>query len=478
MTEPNRALGEPDLALAAEASVRRRATRGRRLPIDALSSQRRGHSTRNVDGQPDGSVDPLLRAPEPRGDARRLRRQLNHTRNSLRPSLDPLRSRPDEDGPSPSLNIDRPAPYGYTARFAPAYRLGREGLDDSPADSSAPRHGHVPAAAGPHGRLTTSSAEVAEARSRTPPTLGDRTTLAPHYVGQPLPSMSRLTRGIRALQDRSTAIDGLGDRDRSLSPDDNWETLLTTITPDLQLPSADSSFTSATASASASTRPSRQISASTSITAPEDDANDDDKDEEHGHSDDSLDCDLSMSDVDDESFIDTEPDDYDDDDDDDDDDSDGSGTEVEDPPHMLALAASLAPYTYPLTARPALAPAWWQAAVQTHNQPQQQQHQPQAQPPQQPRPVQLQMGSSTPVTITETEIHLLMQLERTGQVPGWNPDGAPSYTLPESAANLACFLGLDGIQHMLHSLALWRGMSDEALAAVGLRRIVPLNQTL
>ena len=42
---------------------------------------------------------------------------------------------------------------------------------------------------------------------------------------------------------------GLGDRDRSLSPDaDQWETLLTTITPDPSLPSAETSFNSAAAS--------------------------------------------------------------------------------------------------------------------------------------------------------------------------------------------------------------------------------------
>lgn len=80
------------------------------------------------------------------------------------------------------------------------------------------------------------------------------------------------------------------------------------------------------------------------------------------------------------------------------------------------------------------------------------------------------------MTITETQFRLLMELERNGQVPGWDPDSAPSYTIPESTANLVCFLGLDGIQHMLHTLALWRGMSDETLAAVGLRRIVPLTR--
>ena len=53
---------------------------------------------------------------------------------------------------------------------------------------------------------------------------------------------------------REPTIDGLGDRQRSLSPeynrdeDDAWETLLTTITPDANLPSADSSFNSASAS--------------------------------------------------------------------------------------------------------------------------------------------------------------------------------------------------------------------------------------
>lgn len=48
---------------------------------------------------------------------------------------------------------------------------------------------------------------------------------------------------------RNGAIDGLGDRQRSLSPDeeresDAWETLLSTITPDTNLPSTDTSFSS------------------------------------------------------------------------------------------------------------------------------------------------------------------------------------------------------------------------------------------
>ena len=46
-------------------------------------------------------------------------------------------------------------------------------------------------------------------------------------------------------------VDGLGDRRRSFSPEeDSWENFVTTITPDARLPSVHSSFTSATASAS------------------------------------------------------------------------------------------------------------------------------------------------------------------------------------------------------------------------------------
>lgn len=70
---------------------------------------------------------------------------------------------------------------------------------------------------------------------------------------------------------REPTVDGLGDRQRSLSPDhdqdnDPWQTLLTTITPDANLPSADSSFTSASASATNGSRDG--TSANTSQTLP------------------------------------------------------------------------------------------------------------------------------------------------------------------------------------------------------------------
>ena len=63
-------------------------------------------------------------------------------------------------------------------------------------------------------------------------------------------------------------IDGLGDRERSFSPDDDqWETMLTTIQPDERVPSAHSSFRSATATAS-SLSSNSALSSGTMITAP------------------------------------------------------------------------------------------------------------------------------------------------------------------------------------------------------------------
>ncbi|KAF4971350.1 hypothetical protein FSARC_1782 [Fusarium sarcochroum] len=64
-----------------------------------------------------------------------------------------------------------------------------------------------------------------------------------------------------ALQ-RSRGVDGLGDRDRSLSPE-VWDTLLSTLTPDPQPPSAGSSFASNVASQSAG------ATSNTSFTAPD-----------------------------------------------------------------------------------------------------------------------------------------------------------------------------------------------------------------
>ena len=86
--------------------------------------------------------------------------------------------------------------------------------------------------------------------------------------------LRRMSRSSRAMSrphrryQHQSNVDGLGDRERSFSPDDDqWETMLTTIPLDERVPSAHSSFTSATASSTSnsSTPPS---SYSTMITAP------------------------------------------------------------------------------------------------------------------------------------------------------------------------------------------------------------------
>lgn len=79
-----------------------------------------------------------------------------------------------------------------------------------------------------------------------------------------------------ATQQDSSPVDGLGDRNRSLSPEDDgvWDTLLSSITPDPQPPSVGTSFASASTPASASASQSTggsvetSSSAHTHITAP------------------------------------------------------------------------------------------------------------------------------------------------------------------------------------------------------------------
>ena len=88
-------------------------------------------------------------------------------------------------------------------------------------------------------------------------------------VGQPSITESIHQENARASRRIGARVDGLGDRERSFSPEDeSWATLLTTIPPDEHLPSASSSFASATASASAASLSSNSASSSnTALTA-------------------------------------------------------------------------------------------------------------------------------------------------------------------------------------------------------------------
>lgn len=98
-----------------------------------------------------------------------------------------------------------------------------------------PPHGHR---ASRTGGLSPLGSASANANSRTS---------GPRYNARPLRSVrDRRTTAAR----NSLGLDGLGDRDRSLSPE-VWDTLLSTLTPDPQQPSAGSSFASVEASQTA-----------------------------------------------------------------------------------------------------------------------------------------------------------------------------------------------------------------------------------
>lgn len=90
-------------------------------------------------------------------------------------------------------------------------------------------------------------------------------------------AMRRVLRADREASSRSTLgdgpqdshFDGLGDRDRSLSPEGDgvWDTLLSSITPDPQPPSVGTSFASTSAPGSAATSQSATDSARSSATS-------------------------------------------------------------------------------------------------------------------------------------------------------------------------------------------------------------------
>ena len=123
-------------------------------------------------------------------------------------------------------------PPPFTPRFAPAYAYHSEVSQSHPD----------PAPLSPFPRL--------DAQTR------DETTTPNAHRFRRVGHRSVYETDLPATSRRPN-IDGLGDRQRSLSPEDDpeadaWETLLNTITPDVHLPSADSSFASTVASTAAS----------------------------------------------------------------------------------------------------------------------------------------------------------------------------------------------------------------------------------
>ncbi|KAL9006427.1 MAG: hypothetical protein Q9188_000832 [Gyalolechia gomerana] len=218
----------------AEASRRRRLENGRATLRDALSyehphqplSMQRGHSYALSMMRP-----PIPSTTSPRNPFRSsLRRPENdHEVSNYRPRIgesppayipSPPYSSSDRSDPS-SPDALRPATgaASLTPRFAPAHSL--------PNINSVTERAQLPRRSSNHADLTSEDSTMNE-----------------------LPSLRQMRRNHAARPSREThpqifmhnVVDGLGDRWRSVSPDeDSWDTLLSTMPPDDRLPSSTSS---------------------------------------------------------------------------------------------------------------------------------------------------------------------------------------------------------------------------------------------
>ncbi|KAJ5814009.1 uncharacterized protein N7503_000759 [Penicillium pulvis] len=122
---------------------------------------------------------------------------------------------------------ERRASPSLTPNFAPAAAY-RTGISPRPLDGP-----HLP---------TPPPLRRTDSRNHDPPSYNPAEFL----------SMDGIVGPARRRPHRDPIMDGLGDRQRSVSPDDResnaaWETLLSTLTPDSHLPSTSTSFSSATA---------------------------------------------------------------------------------------------------------------------------------------------------------------------------------------------------------------------------------------
>ncbi|KAL8939929.1 MAG: hypothetical protein Q9216_003086 [Gyalolechia sp. 2 TL-2023] len=217
----------------AEASRRRRLENGRATLRDALSYE---HPDQSMSMQRDHSYAlSMMRPPIPSANLFRLspRRPVNrgydHQISSHRPRvgegppvyipLPPYSSSNRSDQSSPDAPPLADGAASLTPRFARAHLL--------PNINSVAEHAQLP-------RHSSNHADV----------INDDLTL------NELPPLRQMSRGYAARPALEsypqniihTVIDGLGDRWRSVSPDeDSWDTLLFTMPPDERLPSSTSS---------------------------------------------------------------------------------------------------------------------------------------------------------------------------------------------------------------------------------------------
>ena len=265
----------------AEVSRQQRLVSGRAILRDALSYERpsqRMRMLRNYDDMPD--FIPIADAERSTYSEVLQRPVESETRGATREETESrLRSPPPLYMPTPPYSFDESSgstsnrltppshPTDQTPRYLPAQleRYGNEPMEDYIARVSHLNTHHMML-----DEITRTRQEVERTREEVRRTREeasrtwremDRTLFeslddlpSPPRMGrrprEPVPMVNPQPLG------NSSGLDGLGDRRRSFSPeDDAWDTLLTTITPDERIPSVHSSFTSATASASASVAP-------------------------------------------------------------------------------------------------------------------------------------------------------------------------------------------------------------------------------
>ncbi|MCJ1275213.1 hypothetical protein MMC21_003014 [Puttea exsequens] len=256
-----------------EASQRSRLDSGRALLRDALSYERPGRHTRAR-----GSI----RSEQPQiGDPSSLdetaeTHPLSRLDDTTLQSPQFLPTPPYNSGEvsswSPSYSSTPPlGSASLTPRFAPAHRLDA----DDEARANAEREEVLARLAvrmtemrnnGEQEYVAGHRAVINRMRRRNPAglTLEDREAEAAYLesVETRLNLMHRMREHDRRESSPShhlaestsvspprTSVDGLGDRERSFSPeDDHWETMLTSIQPDEHVPSNHSSFTTTSAS--------------------------------------------------------------------------------------------------------------------------------------------------------------------------------------------------------------------------------------
>lgn len=293
---------EADIAHS-EASQRSRLESGRALLRDALSYERPGRRLRAARQATFSEAPAATVLWRPVGAE-----QFEESQTSAR--ADEARSPPPRYLPTPPytsgdtsnrsiLYVPSP-PLGtalLTPRFAPAHRL--DGEDEARANAvreevlarlssriaeimDSGEHEHIARHATQIARMRdldqdALTSEVREQEAAYLELVETRLELVRRVRDRDLAELPRLrqmnlrtqtmSRPARRRPHQST-FDGLGDRERSFSPeDDEWETILTTIPPDDRVPSGHSSFTLATA---ASTSPSSNPTSSygTMVTAP------------------------------------------------------------------------------------------------------------------------------------------------------------------------------------------------------------------